>query len=298
MLFRSKRRKPAGCPTTGIMRSLTQPRKGHPLNDPLQNHLAGISRAPAHALSRREFMTRPATLFGALALASLMGSPSVPRTAEPGTKLRLGLISAATYGYKSLQPTAAPRLRCGGTGLFGRRIRCRRAWPAAVGGVRRHLTPCHFHQNPSRQERFMRTPDLRYIWHSALRCRFRISWLFMPGYPTAASHLLSWSHTRETCSGRHSADFFGNVEFDVSGRREQMWLAVVYEKKKVVRVYSHDCVDHDKIRPLEQRTSRDANRRAQPGRCTPMNAGGRRLLETRTRMAARVGELDAGKAPS
>jgi len=46
---------------------------------------------------------------------------------------------------------------------------------------------------------------------------------------------------------------YGNVEFGLSASRELMWLAVVYEGGKVVRVYSHDFVDHDKIRPLEEK---------------------------------------------
>ena len=47
--------------------------------------------------------------------------------------------------------------------------------------------------------------------------------------------------------------YYGNVEFGLSASREQMWLAIVYEDGKVVRVYSHDFVDHDKIRPLEEK---------------------------------------------
>ena len=57
-------------------------------------------------LSRRHFLERTSGAVIAGALASPMGLPSVLRAVEPGPKLRLGLISAASYGYMG-----APRLQ-------------------------------------------------------------------------------------------------------------------------------------------------------------------------------------------
>jgi hypothetical protein len=54
--------------------------------------------------------------------------------------------------------------------------------------------------------------------------------------------------------------YYGNIEFGLSASRELMWLSVVYEDAKVVRVLSHDFVDHDKIRPLEEKASRKSDR--------------------------------------
>ena len=45
--------------------------------------------------------------------------------------------------------------------------------------------------------------------------------------------------------------FYGNVEFGLSAGKELMWLAVVYDDGKVIRVYSRDFIDRDKIRRLE-----------------------------------------------
>ena len=49
--------------------------------------------------------------------------------------------------------------------------------------------------------------------------------------------------------------YYGSPEYGRTGSRELMWLSVVYEEGKAVRVFSHDFVDHDKIRPLEEKRS-------------------------------------------
>jgi len=62
-------------------------------------------------------------------------------------------------------------------------------------------------------------------------------------------------HITESLDGGREIRYYGNTEFGLSASRELMWLSVVYEDGKVVRVLSRDFVDHDKIRPLEERTS-------------------------------------------
>lgn len=62
-------------------------------------------------------------------------------------------------------------------------------------------------------------------------------------------------HVIESMSGGREIRYYGNVEFGLSASRELMWLAVAYVDGKVVRVYSQDFVDHDKIRPLEEKAS-------------------------------------------
>lgn len=49
-----------------------------------------------------------------------------------------------------------------------------------------------------------------------------------------------------------SIRYYGNIKYGLSGSRELMWLAVVYEKGQVIRVLSHDFVDFEKIRTLEE----------------------------------------------
>lgn len=67
-------------------------------------------------------------------------------------------------------------------------------------------------------------------------------------------------HVTEPLVSGREIRYYGNIEFGLSASRELMWLAVVYEDGKVVRVYSHDFVDHDKIRPLEGENSRKSDR--------------------------------------
>jgi hypothetical protein len=77
---------------------------------------------------------------------------------------------------------------------------------------------------------------------------------------TSVEGRLGKPHVTESLEGRREIRYYGNIEFGLSGRRELMWLAVVYEDGRVVRVYSHDFVDHDKIKRLEQGASGGTNR--------------------------------------
>ena len=45
--------------------------------------------------------------------------------------------------------------------------------------------------------------------------------------------------------------YYGSIEYGLRACRELMWLAVVYDKGKVIRVFSEDFLDYDKIRDLE-----------------------------------------------
>jgi hypothetical protein len=53
-------------------------------------------------------------------------------------------------------------------------------------------------------------------------------------------------------SGREMR-YYGSVEHGLLGNRELMWLAVVYEEDKVIRVFSADFIDQSKIRDLEKK---------------------------------------------
>jgi hypothetical protein len=75
-----------------------------------------------------------------------------------------------------------------------------------------------------------------------------------PGSPLAlVEHRLGKPQITEPIGEGREIRYYGNIEFGLSAGRELMWLAVVYEDGSVVRVYSHDFVDHDKIRPLEDK---------------------------------------------
>ena len=63
-------------------------------------------------------------------------------------------------------------------------------------------------------------------------------------------------HIIETLGDDREIRYYGNIEFGLSASRELMWLSIVYEDAKVVRVFSRDFVDQDKIRPLEKKSSR------------------------------------------
>ena len=47
--------------------------------------------------------------------------------------------------------------------------------------------------------------------------------------------------------------FYGNIKYGLMGSEQLMWLAVVYNQGRVVRVFSHDFVDWGKIRQLEEK---------------------------------------------
>jgi hypothetical protein len=82
-----------------------------------------------------------------------------------------------------------------------------------------------------------------------------------PGSPLASMEgQLGKPHITESLGGGREIRYYGNIEFGLSASRELMWLAIVYEEGKVVRVFSHDFVDHDKIRPLEEKASRKSAR--------------------------------------
>lgn len=46
--------------------------------------------------------------------------------------------------------------------------------------------------------------------------------------------------------------YYGSIEYGFMGSRKLMWLAIVYDKGKVIRVFSDDFVDYAKIRELEK----------------------------------------------
>jgi len=77
---------------------------------------------------------------------------------------------------------------------------------------------------------------------------------------TSVERQLGKPHITESLEDGREVRYYGNIEFGLNARRELMWLSVVYKDGKVVRVFSRDFVDYDKIRPLEQRTSRKTNR--------------------------------------
>ncbi|HMP72867.1 MAG TPA: hypothetical protein PKE55_06335 [Kiritimatiellia bacterium] len=49
--------------------------------------------------------------------------------------------------------------------------------------------------------------------------------------------------------------YYGSPYHGLRGSSEKMWLSVVYENGRVVRVFSHDFMDYDKIRPLEVKSA-------------------------------------------
>jgi len=52
--------------------------------------------------------------------------------------------------------------------------------------------------------------------------------------------------------GDREIRYYGSVKYGQSGCRELMWLALVYENNRVVRVFSDDFVDYSRIRKLER----------------------------------------------
>jgi len=66
-------------------------------------------------------------------------------------------------------------------------------------------------------------------------------------------------HITESLDASREIRYYGDIEFGLRASRELMWLSVVYEDGKVVRVFSRDFVDHDKIRPLEEKSRRKTN---------------------------------------
>ena len=65
---------------------------------------------------------------------------------------------------------------------------------------------------------------------------------------------LAKPHITESLGANRVIRYYGDIKFGLNASRELMWLAVVYEDGKVVRVFSRDFIDfHEKIRPLEQK---------------------------------------------
>ena len=58
-------------------------------------------------------------------------------------------------------------------------------------------------------------------------------------------------HTTERLPGDRQIRYYGSVEFGRVGQRELMWVSVVYQHAKVIRVFSRDFLDEDKVRQLE-----------------------------------------------
>lgn len=63
-------------------------------------------------------------------------------------------------------------------------------------------------------------------------------------------------HITEDLDMGREMRYYGSIEFGRSGSRQLMWLAVVYKEGKVIRVFSEDFIDYDKIAPLEKSWSR------------------------------------------
>jgi hypothetical protein len=71
---------------------------------------------------------------------------------------------------------------------------------------------------------------------------------------TLVESRLGKPHLTDSLDGGREMRYYGNIEFGLSASRELMWLSVVYEDGKVIRVFSRDFFDHDKIRPLEEKS--------------------------------------------
>jgi len=52
----------------------------------------------------------------------------------------------------------------------------------------------------------------------------------------------------ESLEANREIRFYGTIEF---GLIEQMWISIVYEEGKVIRVFTRDFFDRDKVRSLE-----------------------------------------------
>jgi hypothetical protein len=56
----------------------------------------------------------------------------------------------------------------------------------------------------------------------------------------------------EKISPKREMRYYGSIEYGKTANRELMWLSLVYDDGKVVRVFSDRFVDYDKIRLLEK----------------------------------------------
>jgi|GEM_PF-1880345 len=62
---------------------------------------------------------------------------------------------------------------------------------------------------------------------------------------------LGTSHITQALEMDREMRYYGSIEYGLTGNRELMWLAIVYDKGKVIRVFSDDFIDHEKIRAIE-----------------------------------------------
>jgi len=96
----------------------------------------------------------------------------------------------------------------------------------------------------------------RELKFSALVKQFDPSQIALGSALTSVESRLGKPHITHSLDGGREMRYYGNIEFGLRASRELMWLSVVYEDGKVIRVFSRDFVDHDKIRPLEEKSSR------------------------------------------
>ncbi len=60
-------------------------------------------------------------------------------------------------------------------------------------------------------------------------------------------------HIIQTLGENREMRYYGSIKYGLLASRALMWLTVVFDDSKVVRVFSHDFVDHEKIKALEQK---------------------------------------------
>jgi len=60
----------------------------------------------------------------------------------------------------------------------------------------------------------------------------------------------------EPFDDKHEIHYYGSPHHGLMGSRELMWLSVVYANGKAVRIFSHDFLDQNKIRPLEEKVGK------------------------------------------
>ncbi len=76
---------------------------------------------------------------------------------------------------------------------------------------------------------------------------------------TLVERRLGRPHITEPLGAGREIRYYGSIEFGMTGSKELMWLSVVYADGKVIRVFSRDFIDKDKIRPLEEKSLRKTN---------------------------------------
>lgn len=98
--------------------------------------------------------------------------------------------------------------------------------------------------------------DRRAREFAALRARLDPYALDLGSGMASIEERLGKVQVREAFGPGREIRYYGSPEHGLTGSRELVWLAIVYEDGQVVRVFSHDFVDHERIRPLEERLAR------------------------------------------